>query len=567
MAKERLQKADKKAKREHKQELGNKASKKVTEAGAAAGKNKIKDEDKNLLKESKGVKPKPPKAKGKYSGMNSPPEPPLPLLDLIHNFLSDFKYIKAAHGVRTDNQKRPGHNLTLWKSTSEGYPDLIDIFNQWKEQNPAQVKVSQDADKTPKGTEDMALGVLGAIPEKKSKKAQSMKAAKEDSSLELSSSGSDSDIDSDTSGDSARDSASDSDSDSDSESSIADDNGMELDDVPVKAVHTNKTDVTSKNLKRKASQMSSSDSSSEEDSEDTSSASDSAESSNSSSESEPEAPQPNKRRKLDSAATPASKATKKSTAKDSSSSSESDSDSDGSSQKQDTAHIGLTNQPNSSGSECESDDDSDSDSSSSSSSDSEDGGVPTVASKLVPSKSAPATNGSDTSATLHYPSDIASATPAKAPYSTSGSSSESSTAVEEPPPARTNGEIHPDRIARMNGYQAQPTPTTGTKSEVLVFKDPQATNPSATQTLPATASNVSKLKKQAVPFSRIPENVQVDQRFSSNKYVPYDYANRAHEDLVVTKGKGFTKEKNKKKRGSYRGGLIDMAPKGIKFDD
>lgn len=27
---------------------------------------------------------------------------------------------------------------------------------------------------------------------------------------------------------------------------------------------------------------------------------------------------------------------------------------------------------------------------------------------------------------------------------------------------------------------------------------------------------------------------------------------------MVTQGKGFTKEKNKKKRGSYRGGLIDQ---------
>jgi len=49
--------------------------------------------------------------------------------------------------------------------------------------------------------------------------------------------------------------------------------------------------------------------------------------------------------------------------------------------------------------------------------------------------------------------------------------------------------------------------------------------------------------------------------------VPYDYAEQAHRDLIVTKGKGFTKEKNKKKRGSYRGGLIDITPRGIKFDD
>ncbi|KPI34830.1 uncharacterized protein AB675_4885 [Cyphellophora attinorum] len=56
--------------------------------------------------------------------------------------------------------------------------------------------------------------------------------------------------------------------------------------------------------------------------------------------------------------------------------------------------------------------------------------------------------------------------------------------------------------------------------------------------------------------------------FLSNKYVSYDYADRAYKDLSVTRGKGFTKEKNKKKRGSYRGGMIDISGgKGFKFDD
>ncbi|KAI9789251.1 MAG: hypothetical protein M1816_006260 [Peltula sp. TS41687] len=74
-------------------------------------------------------------------------------------------------------------------------------------------------------------------------------------------------------------------------------------------------------------------------------------------------------------------------------------------------------------------------------------------------------------------------------------------------------------------------------------------------------------KPQNKPFSRIPADVQVDERLKSNAYVPYDYAERAHQDLVVTKGKSFTKEKNKKKRGSYRGGTIDIhGKKGIKFD-
>ena len=85
--------------------------------------------------------------------------------------------------------------------------------------------------------------------------------------------------------------------------------------------------------------------------------------------------------------------------------------------------------------------------------------------------------------------------------------------------------------------------------------------------LQAPESHEKRLKHNNQPFSRVPKDLQVDPRFASNKYVPYDYADRAHRDLSITKGKGFTKEKNKKKRGAYRGGYIDTAPKGIKFDD
>ena len=67
--------------------------------------------------------------------------------------------------------------------------------------------------------------------------------------------------------------------------------------------------------------------------------------------------------------------------------------------------------------------------------------------------------------------------------------------------------------------------------------------------LPGTSETVAKLTKGNVPFSRIPADTKVDPKFASNNYVPYEYADRAFQDLSVTKGKGFTKEKNKKKRG------------------
>ena len=75
-------------------------------------------------------------------------------------------------------------------------------------------------------------------------------------------------------------------------------------------------------------------------------------------------------------------------------------------------------------------------------------------------------------------------------------------------------------------------------------------------------------KKSRTPFQRVPKDTKVDARLASNAYVSHEYGDRAHQDLSVTRGKGFTKEKNKKKRGSYRGGAIDIAGgKGIKFED
>lgn len=77
-------------------------------------------------------------------------------------------------------------------------------------------------------------------------------------------------------------------------------------------------------------------------------------------------------------------------------------------------------------------------------------------------------------------------------------------------------------------------------------------------------------KLQNEPFSRVPKNVAVEDKFRSNRFEDnaHGWGAKAHEDLIVTKGKGFTKEKNKKKRGSYRGGAIDTSARnGIKFED
>jgi hypothetical protein len=47
-----------------------------------------------------------------------------------------------------------------------------------------------------------------------------------------------------------------------------------------------------------------------------------------------------------------------------------------------------------------------------------------------------------------------------------------------------------------------------------------------------------------------------------------EYGMKAHVDLIKTRGKDFTKEKNKKKKGTYRGGVIDMhGSYSVKFCD
>ena len=72
-------------------------------------------------------------------------------------------------------------------------------------------------------------------------------------------------------------------------------------------------------------------------------------------------------------------------------------------------------------------------------------------------------------------------------------------------------------------------------------------------------------RKTNTPFSRIKvdEIKFVDERlkdntFGSRKAASNDYGARASADLIVTRGASFRKEKNKKKRGSYRGGDITV---------
>ncbi|KAG9294173.1 hypothetical protein G9A89_021532 [Geosiphon pyriformis] len=69
-----------------------------------------------------------------------------------------------------------------------------------------------------------------------------------------------------------------------------------------------------------------------------------------------------------------------------------------------------------------------------------------------------------------------------------------------------------------------------------------------------------------------PEKVEFyDERLKNNSFLAKDgaigsYGHKAHLDLVVTRGRDFRAQKTKKKRGSYRGGKIDMKSHSIKFN-
>lgn len=87
------------------------------------------------------------------------------------------------------------------------------------------------------------------------------------------------------------------------------------------------------------------------------------------------------------------------------------------------------------------------------------------------------------------------------------------------------------------------------------------------QTKTATTTTRKHTGAKATPLAELSALATEDSHIS-NAYQSYNYADRAYNDLSVTRGKGFTKEKNKKKRGSYRGGLIDISGgKGFKFED
>jgi len=72
------------------------------------------------------------------------------------------------------------------------------------------------------------------------------------------------------------------------------------------------------------------------------------------------------------------------------------------------------------------------------------------------------------------------------------------------------------------------------------------------------------------PFQRVKPELSdfLDKRmFASQRNANSEWAGKADATLKQVKGKGFRHEKTKKKRGTYRGGALEMGVKSIKFED
>ena len=116
----------------------------------------------------------------------------------------------------------------------------------------------------------------------------------------------------------------------------------------------------------------------------------------------------------------------------------------------------------------------------------------------------------------------------------------------------------------------------GSNADETVNDEPQPSKQEteSSEIKPAVSKKQKAKEEKAERFKRVREDEVefLDARLRDNTFLAKpcavnSYGHKAHQDLVVTKGKGFLKAKNKKKKGSYRGGAIDTGSHSIKFDD
>lgn len=429
-----------------------------------------------------------PERPNRISDVDERPVPPPQLLDAIHEFLLDYRYIEAAHGMRTDNQKRPGHSIDAWKQTSRGLPFLSDIFIQWKEQNPETVEqAAVERKRALAEGEGWELETDEAEGQKKE-----LKRKRRDLAVEAARAEANKDFNAVA--------------DAQKKLEKAKKKQKKLDDRPVSDSEEQSVDEEAHREPEPSNQTPKP--AIEDDASDTSSDGASHGSSSGSSSSSSDDEEQTSHPKPTPAEKPPITTTK--TNEDSSASSASSSDNEAST---------TTTRPT------------------------------TTTSKKRPA------------------SDPVTASP-----SSSSSLSSSSDSEAEAPP--TNGVSQPQQPSPApspsSSSSSSDTDSSATPPAPKRRKLDSSTTATATSTSTSTsADGIPPPRLEKDTFSRVPTNQKIEARFSSNAYVPYDYAQRAYNDLSVVKGKGFTKEKNKKKRGQgFRGGTIDIeSNRAIKFED
>ncbi|XP_057293440.1 nucleolar and coiled-body phosphoprotein 1-like [Hydractinia symbiolongicarpus] len=93
------------------------------------------------------------------------------------------------------------------------------------------------------------------------------------------------------------------------------------------------------------------------------------------------------------------------------------------------------------------------------------------------------------------------------------------------------------------------------------------------QSVSENGSSNDAVQTKNVPFRRVKaEEIFVPAQLRNNSFEAKrgssgDWGEKANRDLKFTQGKSFRHEKTKKKRGSYKGGIINTSVNSIKFED
>ena len=136
--------------------------------------------------------------------------------------------------------------------------------------------------------------------------------------------------------------------------------------------------------------------------------------------------------------------------------------------------------------------------------------------------------------------------------------------------------------AKVEEEVEKKTSSSEKKSKKKKEKESSSTKSVETETSPTTEQSEtqtdenSKSKKNSKnidtkPFRRIKEEeIEIEkEELKDNTYYAKrgdSWGYKANQDLEKVKGRDFRHEKTKKKRGSYKGGPIDMGVNSIKFE-